>query len=795
MTLIYRLIQKEWRGFFSSAMGWLIIGTYLIASGLMLWVIDSPFNIFKFGFGHLQPYFELTPWLLMVLIPAIAMRSLSQEMQQGRIDLLLMSPLSEWQLILGKYLSMVGLITIAFLPSLIYILTIYQTSNVPEYVDTGSMLSGYLGLLVLALTFAALSLFASSSTDKPIIAFILGALICGLGYQGLAAIGLGELQFKYVLESLNRGVIPTKTLVYFILIAALFLHLSLIMVRQLKSVKITFRPFVKVVMAYLILISLSILIKGRTDFTDDRRYTLSDASIKVIEKVDQNVVIDIFLEGDNFPREFQLLRNEVIAILDEIAVMNDLISFQTINPLADPKTSSQNIESLTQRGLNPMQMEVQENGQLKRQLIFPWALASFKSETVKIKLISDNLNKDQDALATESIAQLEWAIIDGLNKLISEKTKKIAILKGNGQLPDLKIADALSGLTYFYNLAPFTLDSVATNPQATLRAIQNYDLIISADPRERFTEDEKFTLDQYFMSGGNILWMLDNADISIENLLNEQGAATALYDDYNLTDYFFSYGIRLNPQLLVDQFSAPLTLAVGQGSKTEFQTFPWPFSPLASNPNQPITAKLADIKFDFANPIELLNNHVNKTVLLETSNKSASLGLPRVINLDLISQFDTIPDSEKKYTLGVLLEGQIPSAYHMRIAPFDIPDRKNRSEKSKMVVFSDGQLIANALGRNGPLELGYDQWTGLRFGNKELFLNTVSYLLDDFDLIPLRQKTVELAFLDPEKISKNKKLWQSINIGLPLLVLFTVANLNLLARKRKYSQTVDKFVS
>ena len=795
MKLIYRLIQKEWRSFFSSTMGWLIVGTYLVVSGLMLWVIDSPFNVFKFGFGHLQPYFELTPWLLVVLIPAIAMRSIAQERQQGTIDLLRCTPISDWQLVLGKYLSIVLLILAALLPSLIYILTIYQTSTVPDYVDTGSMMSGYIGLVFLTMTFSALGLFASSTTNKPIVAFILGVAICSFCYQGLSILGLGDFQFNHALDILNKGVIPCSAIAYFLLASALFTSLTLMRIQQFKVMRLSLKPMLMTASIYLILIYLSTLAGGRLDLTDDHRYTLNEASVRVIESVDQVAVIDVFLESDNFPREFQRLRDETIALLEEITAINDLISFQLIDPLEDPQASAQNIEALTQRGMSPMQMELQENGQLKRQLIFPWALASLNNETVKIKLMANDLNKDQTALASESIAQLEWAIVDGLHKLTAEKTKKIAVLKGNGQLPDLKLADALSGLKYYYNLAPFTLDSVATNPQETLKAIKNYDLVISADPRERFSEEEKFTLDQYLMSGGNMLWMIDNSDISIESLLNDQGEATAMYDDYNLTDFFFSYGIRLNPQLLVDQNSAPLTLALGEGSETEFQTFPWPFRPLASNSNNLITARLAEVRFDFANPIELLNNGVKKTILLETSSRSAALGLPRVIDLDMISQLDSIPNKENKYVLGVLLEGTISSAFKLRLAPFDLTNRKEQSDSSKMIVFSDGQLIANDVSRNGPMELGYDQWTGQRFGNKELFLNAVSYLLNDFELIPLKQKTVELAFLDPQKILEHKKQWQSINIGIPVVILLALAYMNRVRRERKYGQTVDKFVS
>ena len=795
MTLIYSLIKKEWRGFFASSMGFLIIGVYLIISGLMLWVVDSSFNIFKYGFGHLSPYFELTPWLLIVLIPAIAMRSIAQERQQGTIDLILTTPISEFQLVIAKYLSIWLLVLTALLPSLIYLVTINKTSSVPEYIDSGSMLSGYCGLVLLTMTLSAIGLFSSSISKQPIVAFIIGIFLGGFWYQGLAVINIVVLDFSSLLEVVNRGVIPYKTLIYMGLTTSFFIFLTVCHIKNFKLVKKHIKPLVFGSIGYVLLVYISTFFSGRADLTDDQRYTLDSASISVIKSIDDYAVIDVFLDNDNFPREFQRLRDETIALLEEISAINGLVSFQLINPLENPETSNQNIQALTQRGLTPMQMEIQEDGQLQRQLIFPWALASLNDQTVKIKLITDDLNNDQRILATESIAQLEWAIVDGLHKLTARKTKNIAILKGNGQLPDLKIADALTGISFYYNLAPFSLDSVETQPEHTLKELQNYDLVISAGPSESFSEAEKFTLDQYLMSGGRMLWFIDFADITIESLLNESGKATALYNDFNLTDFFFSYGIRLKPQLLLDNNSAPLTLVVGEGSNTEFQTFPWPFRPLASNQNQPITSHLAEIKFDFANPIELLKNNISKTILLESSNRSVVAGLPRIIDLNLVSQLDSIPKTGKTYPLGVLLEGEFQSSFKMRLAPFKLSQRRDESKPSKMIVYSDGNLIANDVSRNVPLDLGYDQWTGQRFGNKQLFVNTVSYLLDDFDLVTIRQKTVNLAFLDPEKITNSKNLWQTVNIGIPIAMLLVLAYLNRTYRRHKFGQTVDKFVS
>ncbi len=198
----------------------------------------------------------------------------------------------------------------------------------------------------------------------------------------------------------------------------------------------------------------------RFDLTEDKRYTLSESAINVINDVNAPIVVDVFLSGDDFPSEFRRLQNETKQLLEEFASKNNNIIFNFINPLADESTRDRNIQQLTERGLTPMQLSVQESGKASQAIIFPWALASYNEETVIIPLVKNKIGASQQELVTNSVQHLEYAFADGFNKLTKPKSHKIAVLKGNKQLSDIYIADFIKKLGEYYFIAPFTLDSV-----------------------------------------------------------------------------------------------------------------------------------------------------------------------------------------------------------------------------------------------------------------------------------------------------------------------------------------------
>ena len=266
---------------------------------------------------------------------------------------------------------------------------------------------------------------------------------------------------------------------------------------------------VAIVVGLIIVNAISSSVYQRFDLTKDHRYTLSEASKTLVSDLDSPLIIDVFLEGD-FPSEFRLLQTEVKQIVDEFQLETNQIVINYINPIEDETTRQQYIEELTKQGLEPYINTDNSTGKVTQDIIFPWAYASYKDKRVKIPLLKRSLTQGLQEQINNSVQSLEYAFADGFSKLVNAKAKKIAILKGNGELGDIYMADFLTTIKPYYNIAPFTLDSVSTNPQGTLDKLNNYDLIVVAKPSIAFSENEKLVLDQYTMSGGKSLWLTES---------------------------------------------------------------------------------------------------------------------------------------------------------------------------------------------------------------------------------------------------------------------------------------------
>lgn len=790
------ILRKEIQSFFSSPIGYLVVAVFLLINGLFLWLFKTEFNILDYGFADLSPFFLLAPWILLFLIPAVCMRSFSDEKKQGTLELLLTKPISISNIVLGKYLGAFVLILLALIPTLLYVYTIHTLGNPVGNFDSGSTIGSYFGLLFLVAAYTAIGIFASSVTDNQIVAFILGIGIClffYFGFNGLAdlfASGMvAQLGMDYHFKSISRGVIDTRDIFYFLSVTLLFIMLTVAQIDKHKTRKSKLITLSILFVGLLVLNLNSGLFQLRFDLTEDRRYTLSEASKQLVSGVDSPIIVDVFLEGEGFPSEFRRLQTETRQLLEEFANTNKNINFTFIDPLADESVSNQNIQQLSQRGLTPMQLNVQESGKATQKVIFPWALASYNDQTVKISLLKNNVGTTPEEKVSQSVQQLEYAFADGFSKLVHPKRRKVAMLQGNGQLPNRNIADFVTTLRDYYFIAPFTLDSVAANPEKTLKALQDFDLIVSAKPTEAFTEQEKCVLDQYTMNGGKSMWLVDKVAMDKDSLYNDSGKSFATVRDLNLTDFFFKYGIRINPVMVNDMYSAPIALAIGEGSEAQFQPVQWQYSPLASGANtHPIVNNLNLVKFDFANQIDTLKNSVTKTILLQSSPLTKLVGVPREISLDVITKE---PDRETythgNQSLAVLLEGEFTSVYNNRVKPFKTANDQTTSVPTKMIIVADGDIVKNEVRRSGPVELGFDPWTGRLYGNKEFLLNAVNYLMDDNGLINIRSKEVAIAFLNSDKIVAEKTKWQLVNIGLPLVLLALFGLAFNYTRKKRYA--------
>ena len=520
----------------------------------------------------------------------------------------------------------------------------------------------------------------------------------------------------------------------------------------------------------------------RFDLTKDKRFTISDVSKNILDKIDNTVFVNVYLEG-TFPAEFKRLQIETRQFLEELKAQNSNILFRFINP--------DNIrERLIQKGMMPTQLTVEEGGNLSQAIIFPWAEINLGEKSTLVSLLPNAIAKTQEEQLQNAIEKLEYSFANALNNITKNKKQKIAVISGNGELDDIYLYSLLSEVGKNYHLAKFTLDSVAKNPQKTLKDLTKYDLAIVAKPTERFTEQEKFTLDQFITNGGKSLWMIDQNYADTDSLYNE-GKMLAFPRDLNLTDLLFSYQVRVNSKLIQDLYSAKIPLATGNsGNQAQFQHLNWFYHPLVNgNPNHPITKNITPVRFRFTTQIDTLKGNIKKTPLFITSVLSKKIGTPNFVELQSIAQ----QPKENEYKsgpqlLGVLLEGRFNSAYKNRTKPFDTPNFKPESNPNKMVVIADGDIGKNQILKGKPHDLALDKWTGEQFGNKEFLINTIAYLLDDSGLINLRNKTLQINLLDKQKAYTEKSFWQLINIGIPLILLGLFGFVFNFLRKRKYSK-------
>jgi gliding-associated putative ABC transporter substrate-binding component GldG len=304
-------------------------------------------------------------------------------------------------------------------------------------------------------------------------------------------------------------------------------------------------------------------------------------------------------------------------------------------------------------------------------------------------------------------------------------------------------------------------------------------------PTQAFSDEEKYILDQYVMQGGKSMWLIDQVSIDLDSLQNQNRQSVAFPRDLNLDDMFFKYGVRINPRLIQDLLSTPVTAQSPTG-----EDFPidWLYSPIVrSEENHPINKNINLVKLEFANQMDTLKNGIKKTVLLKSSPQSKAVGAPLIIGLNqFMDKVDESKYKEGNQIIGTLLEGKFTSAFNNRIKPFKISDNRDQGIDTKMIVIADGDIVNYNYINKKPVQNGYDQWTQQIYGNKDFLINSINYLLDDGGLINIRSKNIELPLLDEQKVSEKYTISQSITVGVPLVILIIFGFCFTYFRKLRY---------
>jgi len=569
--------------------------------------------------------------------------------------------------------------------------------------------------------------------------------------------------------------------------------------------------FVKIFIGFALIFSLNTIgsfFFTRFDLTSEKRYSLSDATKTMLAHLDDVVYFKIYLDGE-FPAGFKRLQNETREMLDEFRAYSENIQYEFINPSSssDAKVRDGIYRQLVESGLNPTDLQVRKEGGMSRQLIFPGALVSYKSNELPLDLLKTRLGTSPEQQLNNSVQSLEFNLASVIRKLAVSSKPRIAYIRGHGELEGIYIADFLDALKEFYTVEQVTINGQLSSLFSHTRGKDSSEVIISnkfraiiiAKPDSTFPEKDKFIIDQFIMSGGKALWLVDPVFAEMDSLQN-QNQTIGLTNDVNLSDLFFNYGVRLNNSLVMDLNALPIPVVtgrIGDQPKTEF--LPWYFFPVVTpSSTHPIVRNLNALKFEFAGSIDTLDTPgVRKTILLNSSRYSRLLDAPSHISLDILHQEpDAGQFSQPHQPLAVLLEGTFVSLFLNRVPPeiSGAPEIgfREKSNHTAMIIVADGDIGKSQIrtGSSGPeyLPAGYDRFTGQQFGNRDFLLNAVNYLCDDSGLLTVRSRELKLRLLDATRIRAEEMKWQLINTVVPVVLVILFGVIYLLIRKYRYGR-------
>ncbi|MBO3700152.1 gliding motility-associated ABC transporter substrate-binding protein GldG [Roseivirga sp. E12] len=801
---MWAIYKKEIRQFLNSLIAYVVIGVFLTGIGLLTWVFPET-SVLTYGYADMETLFTMGPFVFMFLIPAITMRMLAEENKTGTIELLLTRPLTDFQIIMGKFLAAFTLVVFSILPTLIYCYSISELGNPVGNLDVPGIAGSYLGLILLGGVFAAIGILASSLSENQIIAFIIAVFFCFFMFAGVESLAglfsgrvstlIEELSLSYHFEAMSRGLIDTRNVAYFVSVAAIVLLLThLKMATRLFS----FKPIRNRILRGFAMGLVTILVFNiaaanaylRIDLTADKRFTLKPATGDLLCKLDQPLSIEILLAGD-LPPQYLRLQKSLVQTLKEFENRSgsELNYFFTdFNDAENDQGRQENFDYLTTRlRLSPTQAIFNENGNQVRRFIFPYVIISYNGQAGAI-LISDGqkIGLTPDEAINESIENLEFNLAIGIQRLAKVDRKKIGLVRGHQELDSVNIAGFNAEMIQYFDLEYVDL--------AAQEKVEGFDALIVSKPLTAYSRDDKFKLDQYIMHGGNAIFLVDalNADMALAG-----GAGTVgLPIETGLDDMLFRYGVRLNKNYVQDiQNFGRYPVVVDDDEN--IINFPWPFYASVNDfTNHPITKNLDAVYARTFGTIDTVKAEgVKKTPLMYTSEFTRVLAAPAPVSFnDYANQPDPALFNHGKEAIAYLLEGNFTSLYKNRVlSASEKPEFKGTSEGGKIIVVSDGDLIRNEIDlRNGsPMELGFnpfrEEGEKVRYANKEFLFNALTYLTNENGLITARAKEVLIRPLNKVKVRAEKTYWQVLNLVGPILVIVLFGLMRGLLRKRKYS--------
>jgi len=553
----------------------------------------------------------------------------------------------------------------------------------------------------------------------------------------------------------------------------------------------------------------SSFINWNVDLTADKKYSFAKESTAIINSLDDKLFIKAYLEGD-FPAEFKKLQKSAEDLLKRFkAIGNSNIDFEFIDPnnVANENEKLALFKQLVKLKLSPTDLEIKKDGKQVNQIIFPGAIIYYKDKQTAVNFLKQTPGESPGSNINTSIEALEYEFVSAIEHLTKNRLTKIAFLEGNGELNEQQVYDITESvlddnfnLSYYYkvdrfNIKEFAVDSTTMLPDLARQSalLNTYKAIVIAKPTITFNNLDKLLIDQYVMQGGKVLWLVDGVKASMDSLQNKSGTFIATKNALNIDDQLLKYGVRVNSNLIQDLRSTKIPIITGySNNKPQQSYFSWPYSALlVSDSKHAVSKGLDGIKCEFVSSIDTIKNNIRKTILLHSSKESRLNLAPSKISLGILENPPTPNSYNKEFLpIAILLEGEFESVFKDKLV------QKNqqiqfieKSVNTKMIVISDGDMIANDLSNSGGIyPLGYDKNIKFTYpGNKHFLINAVQYLCGDNGLSHLKVKEHSLRMLDKKKVQENRFIIQLINIALPILLLLLFALFFVRYKKRKYA--------
>jgi gliding-associated putative ABC transporter substrate-binding component GldG len=536
----------------------------------------------------------------------------------------------------------------------------------------------------------------------------------------------------------------------------------------------------------------------RLDLTKENRYSLSNSTKKILQNLDDQVEIEVFLTGELSAgfRRLSLASEELLSEFKEYGKTNIVYSF--VRPgegLAD-SLRYQVYDSLVQMGVRPFNSQVtaKEGEEKTERLIFPAAIVRYNGRQIPVDLMSGKSGQDEESSLNYSEALLEFKFADAIDKLTRKQTPIVAYAAGNGEPLNPSVRDLFDVMRNNYRFGVIDLKTGVLDPD-TINAL----LIVK--PSIPFSDIEKLKIDQYVMQGGKVIWFVDKIYAEMDSLLRAQADFIAFDKNLNIDDLLFKYGVRINNDLLQDLKCAKQPLVVGQaGGQPQIQRLPFPYYPLLSSPSaHPVSKNLDDVLSIFPGSIDTVKaTGIKKTVLLASDTNSRTLSSPALVSLQSVKTEEDFRFFRKSYIpVAVLLEGKFTSLYANRLTDqlrdslssfSNKPFAPSAVKDGKQIVVSDGDIVTNAVTQSeGPLQMGVQQYENYQFANREFLLNSLDYMVNNSGVLETRGKDITLRLLDKQKLATQKGFWQFINIGVPVLMVLLFGWIYQLRRKKQYT--------